>query len=55
MSECQNITNLPEQFCSISGTVTSCYSQTSALMHCYFLAVNLTIVRPVPKGKTILP
>lgn len=51
MSECQDITNLPELFCSVSDAVASCYSQTSPFMHCYFVAVNLAIVRPVPNVK----
>lgn len=50
-SECQDIRNLAELFCSISGTVSSCHSQTSAFMHCYFVAVNLAIVRPPAKVK----
>lgn len=49
--ECQDITNLPELFCSISGTVASCHSQTSAFMHCYYVAVNRTITSHPQKVK----
>lgn len=49
--ECQDITNLPELFCSISGTFASCHSQTSAFMHCYYVAVNRTITSHPQKVK----